>query len=286
MTDHAAIVPTAFGPVGAVVSVPEGEARSALMLLQGGGPPCRAGVNACWTRQARRLAAGGIAVLRFDFTAEGDSTMVGEDVPHEVGWRRNTDLAVLHETAAWFRERLGFTDLLLAGSCHGGRVALDFAAQDAGVKATFLIVPYLNNLPPNLRADKQAMRQGSLPRASELFDRGSSDVRAQREHEWGLEATLDDSPLEENFVDACRAALGHGPVWMLVGEGDSQKPVQLKRRLRAEEGLEVEVVPGMILHPVAFPEVQELVTGRLTERVAAAAGGADDARHPPPHQKR
>jgi dienelactone hydrolase len=268
MRDRAAIVPTSVGPVGAIVSEPDGAARAALVLLQGGGAPCRAGVNACWSRLARDLARRGIAVLRFDFAAEGDSTIVGEDVPRKVGWRRNTDLAILRELAPWFREKAGVSDLLVAGSCHGGRVGMDFAAEDPGVKGTFLLVPYLWNIPPHLRPDKQAMRQKSLPRASELFDHGSSDIEAQRKAVGEVEAVGDDTPLEESFVESCRAALRHGPVWILIGEGDSQKPVELKQRLGADgTNLEVEVIPGMIVHPITHPEVQEIVTKRLQDRL-------------------
>jgi dienelactone hydrolase len=272
MTDHAAILSTAAGPVGAIVSEPDGPPRAALVLLQGGGPPCRAGVNAGWARLARDFAERGVAVLRFDFACEGDSTVAGQEVEREVGWRRNTDLAILRELAPWFRDRVGVDELLLAGSCHGGRIALDFASEDRHVVASFLIVPYLWNVPPNLRPDKQMMKQKSLPRASELYDRGSSDVQDQRAAAGEVEAVLDKSPLEESFVESCRGALESGPVWILIGEGDSQKPVELKQRLGAEgEGLEVEVVPEMIVHPVTHPEVQELVAKRLTERVVGAA---------------
>lgn len=272
MSDHASIVPTFAGPVGTIVSEPDEPPRGALMLLQGGGAPGRAGVNACWSRLARDLAERRIAVLRFDFTAEGDSTMVGESIPHEVGWRRNTDLAIMHELAPWFRDKVGVDDLLVAGSCHGGRVGMDFASEDPGVKGTFLIAPYLWNLPPGLRPDKQVL-QKPLPRADELFDRGSSDVRSHREAVGEVEAITDEGPLEQSIVESCKEALGRGPTWILIGEGDSQKPVELKQRLGADgERLEVEVVPGMIIHPITHPEVQELVSRRLTERLVEASG--------------
>ncbi len=278
MIDRPAIVPTAFGPVGTIVSVPDGPARAGLLLMQGGGAPCRAGVNACWTRLARDLAERGIAVLRFDAASEGDSTVVGEHVPREIGWRRNTDLAITHELAPWFRERVDFEDLLVAGSCHGGRVAMDFAAESPDAKGSFLVVPYLWNVPPGHRPDKQVARRRSLPRAGELFDQGSSDMAAHRETVGEVEAVTDESPLEESFLDSARAAMGRGPLWILIGEGDSQKAVELKQRLGAEgESLEVEVVPGMIVHPVTHPEVQELVLARMRERIEAALSGRSSA---------
>lgn len=264
MTEEAAIVPTSLGPVGAIVTQPEGPPRIGLVLLQGGGDPCRAGVNASWARLARDLAGRGVAVLRFDFAQEGDSTIAGEQVKREVGWRRNTDLTIMRELAPWFRERASSVELLIAGSCHGARIGLDFAAEDGQVKGTFLIVPYLSNLPPNMRADKQVNKQKSLPRASELYDHGSSEVQFHRDNVGEVEAVTDDSPLEESIVASCRAAVASGPVHILIGEGDSQKPVALKERLGAEgERLDVEVVPGTIIHPVTHPEVQELVTTRL-----------------------
>jgi dienelactone hydrolase len=214
-----------------------------------------------------------VAVLRFDFVLEGDSTMAGEDLPREVGWRRNADLEVLRELAAWFREQAGLGDLLLAGSCHGARIAMDFAAEDPGVTGAFLVVPYLWNLPPNLRADKQVNLQSSLPRASELFDSGSSEVEAQRAYSGEVAALTDESPLEEGLVESCRGALENGPVWILTGEGDSRKPTELKERLGADgDRLEVEVVAGTIIHPVTHPEIQALVHDRLMGRVAGALG--------------
>lgn len=276
MKDHAAIVPTSVGPVGAIVSEPDEAAREGLILLQGGGAPCRAGVNAGWARFAREAAARGIAVLRFDFTDEGESTTAGEGISRQVGWKRNADLTIAQELAPWFRERVGVTGLFLAGSCHGGRIAMEFAAEDADVKGAFLVVPYLWNLPPVLLPHKQATRQRSLPRASELFDQGSSDVRAQLAAREEVEAVTDTSPLEESVVQSCRRALESGPVWILIGEGDSQKPVELKERLGEDgERLEVEVVPGMTIHPDTFPEVQEVMTSKLMDRLLSAAAHPD-----------
>jgi len=148
---------------------------------------------------------------------------------------------------------------------------MDFSAEDGGVRGTFLVVPYLSNLPPNLRPDKQVMRQKSLPRASELFDRGSSAVATQREMVGEVEATLDEAPLDDSFLDSCRGALARGPMSILIGEGDSQKPVELEEKLGADgERLKVEVVPGMIIHPVTHPEVQDLVSGWLMHRLTQA----------------
>lgn len=274
MTDTAAIVPTSMGPAGTIVSMPDGRPRGAVVLLQGGGPPCRSGINGNWTRFARQLAQNGVAVLRFDFTREGESATVGRDLKRGIGWRRDCDLAVLHELAPWFRGQAGVEELMVAGSCHGGRVALDFAAEDEGVIATFMIVPYLWNVPPNLRMDKLASRRADLPRATEVFERGSSDMRDRDPLEEEGEIT-DDTPLGDNLVESCRKAVKRGPAWILVGEGDSQKPTEIKPRLGSDgDGLEVEVVPSTIIHPITHPEVQELVAGKLMDRVMGVLAAA------------
>lgn len=276
MIEQAAILSTSVGPVGAIVSRPEADPRAALILMQGGGPPCRSGVNAVWTRFARELARRGAAVLRFDFAGEGESILAGADIARQVGWRRNADLAIAHELAPWFRRSAGLEELLVVGSCHGGRVAFDFAAEDDGVRGTFLVVPYLWNKPAHMRPDKLAARSKSLPWASELYDYGSSSLRDQRQGPVGIEADTDRSPLEESFVERARALLAGGPAWILIGEGDSQRTVELKRRLgEGGETLEVEVVPDTIIHPVTHPEIQALVTARLLERIdATVAAGA------------
>jgi predicted alpha/beta-hydrolase family hydrolase len=273
MTDHAAIVPTGQGPVGAIVSEPEGHPREALILLGGPGGPCRAGVNGNWARLARAFAERGIAVLRFDLAAEGDSIVAGADLSREPGWHQNANLAILRELAPWFSERTGVSEPMLAGTCHGARVALEFAAENPNVKSSFLIVPYLWSVPPSMRPEKQVLRRKSLPRASELFDQGSADVGAQEAAGEEVEALNDTHPLGDEVVESCRVALRGGPIWMLIGEGDSQKPVELQRRLGADgERLEVEVVPGMVIHPITHPEVQEVVASRLVDRVLQAAG--------------
>lgn len=272
MTERAAIVPTGAGPVGAIVSEPEGEVRRGLVLLQGGGPPCRAGINSVWARLARAFADRGVAVLRFDFTAEGESGQVGKDVPREPGWRQDTNLAVLRELGPWFGERMGLGELSLAGSCHGARVAIEYAAVDPAVEESFLIVPYLWTVPPHMLEHKRAMRNRSLPQASELFDRGSSDLAARENGDEEIEAALDRSPLDEGVVETCRQAARNARTHILIGEGDSQKPLALKQRLEAEgERLDVDVAPGMIIHPVTYPEVADAVTGWLANRVLGAA---------------
>jgi dienelactone hydrolase len=252
MSDHAFIVPTSRGPVSAIVSEPEGGQRGALALLQGAGHPCRAGVNGLWTRVARDLAGLGLVVLRFDFAAEGDSTPVGEDAPRVHAWRRSIDMSLLREVTPWFLEQAGERELLVAGSCYGARLALEFAATEPVAKGVFLLVPYLEDREPQLR---DAGEEDPPPR---LDDRT-----------WAAGATLNGySELLAGF----RACLARGPVWILVGEDEAESARRFERSLAATElPFELEIVPGMPeLHPVTNPVQQDTARRRLVGRVRGA----------------
>lgn len=248
MTDHAVIVPTTFGPAGGIVTEPSTTQRGALVLLQGLGPPARAGVNANWAVLARDLAELGLVVLRFDLAREGDSTTTAAHVDRRgEGWRRSTDLAMLREIAPWFLERAGERELLLVGSCHGGRVALEFAAADPVARGVFLIAPYLWSREPARRDDA-----GPYP---EPVEAGGPTLNT-----------------EDQLVEGFRTCLAQGPVWIYVGEPELEQVEPFVRRLERGGGpsFELEVEPGMPLHPVGHPRQQSLVRRHLRERVARA----------------
>lgn len=253
MTDHPILIPTARGPVGAIVSEPDAGPSAALVLLQGGGPPARCGVNAIWTRIARELAERGVLVLRFDFACEAESAMVGADVPRGPAWRSAVDLPVGREVIAWFRERAGI-ELLLAGSCYGARMALELGAEDPRVEGVFVTAPYL-----------AGVRQRGMAR------NGNGDG--------GAAAELPNPPQSEHdrlsavAVDSAREIVARGrPLWILIGEQDDQSALELESRLRgAATGLlEVEVAPGVALHPGTDPAAQELTRSRLVDRIVRA----------------
>jgi dienelactone hydrolase len=250
MREHAVLVPTSVGPAGGIVSEPDGEQRGALVILQGLGSPARAGVNAIWTRVARDFVALGLVVLRFDFACEGDSTLAGTDVERDIGWRRSTDLAMLRDVAPWFLERAGERELLIVGSCHGGRVALEFAASDPVARGLFLVTPYLWHREPHL---------GRVPGEDE-----PPDLRPV----WANGPTLDS---DEDLVEGFRASLARGPVWIVAGDGEVEQALPFARRLE-ESGpsFELESAPGMPLHPVGHPHQQVEVRRRLRERVTRA----------------
>jgi dienelactone hydrolase len=220
--------------VGGIVSEPEGEPRAPLLLLQGVGRPARSGVNSFWTRLAREFSARGLVVLRYDCSREGENFQIGEGGGGQTG-RRDIELRLLSQIVPWFRERAGGADLLLAGACTGGRLAIELAGSQPGaVAGAFLIVPYLRTAAPS----------GSPP---------------------GRE-TID--PL---VVSSFRTALERGPSWIVIGEHDTPDIPRLKRLLGpAAAGLEVEVVPGVALHLLDRSDLQEQARSRLTARIARA----------------
>jgi dienelactone hydrolase len=233
LTDHPLLIPTMEGAVGGIVSEPEGPSRAALVLLAGYGRPARSGVNAFWTRTARRLAEIGMVVLRIDYSREGETLPIGEGGGGQT-WKRDLDLRLLTQVVPWFSKRAGDLPLLLAGSCSGARLAIEYAGRDPDtVAGTFLVVPYLRAL--------------AQPGTESL--EGSDDE---------LDA------VDPIVVDCMRATLEHAPSWILVGEHDDPDVTTLEHQLSPQShSLEIEIVPGMALHLLDQPQLQDEVTAHL-----------------------
>ena len=232
MTDHPLLIPTSEGPVGAVVSAPDCPAVAAMILLAGYGRPARSGVNGFWTRLARTLAERGALVLRPDYSREGETLPIGEGGSGQI-WKRDLDLSLLRQVAPWFRQRAPSVPLLLAGSCSGGRLALECAADmPEAVAGTFLVVPYLR----------------------ELAQPGREDRASQAESD----------PVDPSVVECCRRLLPGARSRVLVGENDDVDVALLQHRLGSlADRLEVEVVPGAALHLLDTPQLQAVVADSL-----------------------
>jgi dienelactone hydrolase len=235
MTDHAVLIPTAEGPVGGIVSEPGGRARAALLLLGGYGRPARSGINSFWTRIARRLAGRGVVTLRVDYSREGETLPLGAGGSGQA-WKRELDLRILRQAASWFRGRAGLPPMV-AGSCSGSRFAIELAGQEPDAFAdTFLIVPHLREpAPPGSRVDS------------------GSDAPA---------------PVDPLLVDCLETILARRPSWILVGEHDLEDVPRLLRLLPpTAHGLDVEILPGVALHFLDQPHIQDAVALRLVARI-------------------
>jgi dienelactone hydrolase len=237
LTDHPVFIPTSEGPVGGIVSEPDGECCAAIVLLAGYGRPARSGVNSFWTRMARSLAELGVVALRTDYCREGETLPIGEGGSGQI-WKRDLDLHLLEQVAVWFRGRVGNIPLLLAGSCSGARLAIELAGREPdAVAGTFLIVPYL-------RALAQPGREGSAE---------SGALNA----------------VDSLVVDCLQASLGRSPGWILTGERDSPDVSMLTRLIGSTpHELDVELVPGVALHLLDQPYLQDEVSARLMARVS------------------
>jgi hypothetical protein len=107
--------------VAAVVSIPDGEPRALVALLQGGGGATRSYHNSMWTLTSRDLADRGLATVRVDWVGIGDSTgsfAQGLGTPPADVLRAVLDVTV----RATGLHRLG-----LAAECGGAATALALA---------------------------------------------------------------------------------------------------------------------------------------------------------------
>ena len=243
MTDHAVLIPTPKGPVGGIVSEPDGERRAALLLLAGYGRPARSGVNGFWTRTARQLAARGVVVLRVDYSREGETLPIGEGGSGQ-RWKRDLDLSLLHCVVPWFRARVTGMPLLLAGACSGARLSIELAGGDpAGVAGTFLVAPYLRS-PAEPGKEGNASQEGI-------------------------------APVDPQVVECFRAILARRPSWILVGECDDADVDRLRAEVEPTvHELAVEVVPGVALHLLDHPRLQDETAVRLIARVERCLPGS------------
>ena len=154
--EHAVLIPTSAGPVGAVVTEPRVEPRCSLVLLPGGGDAGRSGINASWARAARAIAGRGLTVLRLDYVGTRESGVgyeyylddIDEWLAH--GRRRYREAKLtrhryLDEVIEWFRERTG-NGIGLAGSCAGGRDAARLASRQRDIVGVACLVPSLGNV--------------------------------------------------------------------------------------------------------------------------------------------
>lgn len=256
MTDHPVLIPTDEGPVGGIVGEPSGEARAALLLLSGYGRPARSGTNSFWTRLARDLAACGLVVLRVDYSREGETLPIGEGVRGQAN-KSALDARLLAAVLPWFQRRLDGLELFVAGSCSGARGAVELAGRDHPdtVAGTFLIVPHF--------------------RVLEGAERAQPDDDAKSE-------SGDPDAVDPAMVDCFREILARAPSWILVGEDDEPDVPLLLRSVGATaHELEVEVVPGVALHFLDQPDLQEEAGRRLRSRLERALAPASEVRGSP-----
>jgi acetyl esterase/lipase len=177
--DHAILIPTRWGPIGAVVTEPRGHALAAAALLVGIGGH-RHGGNALWTQLARSLAAEGWIVFRADYPGSGESALISS--------RNRTNTRPVEEAVRWFRQRTDGLSLLSIGICYGAQPATRLAASDPNSAGLLLICPYLRNVPGSLNV------RGLTDRLRHRLGRPSRPTRQDRSTQRSLDAVLERQP--------------------------------------------------------------------------------------------
>jgi dienelactone hydrolase len=238
MTDHPVLIPTSIGPIGGIVTDPEGDRKGAVVVIAGVGGR-RFGVNGMWTSLAWDLAEQGFVVLRVDYPGgQGDSSMATKD----------GTLRPFREVISWFEDRTADLGLLLIGACYGARLAVSVGSADERVRGVGFITPTF----VQWKRRKGEGEEESL----------ASKVRRKARKQIGRVAPLS---LEPRLVEAVADAAKRMPVWAVVGEKDHRSRTDLSRLTtmlgrEGRNGLEIEEIPSLILH------TQPTLDGQRTTR--------------------
>lgn len=180
---------------------------------------------------ARELAGLGFHSMRVDFLGLGEST--GEE--HE--W----DLEQLFSeepsaVRAWLAER-GLTDVWVAGTCGGARLALDSASHQDGVRGVVLMSPPVRNYRKGDRTATLPTQEFVKRALSKRVLAGLRDPRTRRRYRHHLRSKLrrsgpsarnagasrrEFSWVSQNFVHALEALVRRRvPVLLFFGEDDA-----------------------------------------------------------------
>lgn len=114
---------------------PVGTGAPAVILLNAG-ILHHVGPNRAFVRIARRLAALGLVVLRFDFSGIGDSLPREDNLPFE-----RASLQEVQHAMATLHDLAGSTQFVLMGLCSGANVSFRAAQSDPRVVGAVLINP-------------------------------------------------------------------------------------------------------------------------------------------------
>jgi pimeloyl-ACP methyl ester carboxylesterase len=207
--------------LGAVATVPDGEARAMVLLLTGTGAP-RSHRFQMWTKAARGLAEHGIASLRLDYLGVGDSTGVSDEVPLDEDAVGQMLSAVRFGARAVGTDRIG-----VVGNCSGALTALYLASELPNCEGAICILPRVlqpsgvNKIVIGARGSKLA----SVVRSNRLLRPLANRFRGRR------------GRLRSSVGMAFRRALAHGRMLFVYSEQDtdaySRETVEVIERMLA-----------------------------------------------------
>lgn len=125
MIEEPVFVPSGDDRIAAVFTLPDGRARSLVLLLPGMGAN-RSHRYRLWVRTARALAERQIASVRLEWLQVGDSTGVFEPALD------SPPVEQVEAVAAFAMEALGMNRFKAVGNCMGAMAALATCAADSG----------------------------------------------------------------------------------------------------------------------------------------------------------
>lgn len=122
--------------VGVITNPPEVEEQRPAIILLNSGLLHRVGPNRLYVKIARKLAAKGFVVLRFDLSGIGDSRMSNavENYDEQTAIIRDTQ-----DVMNYLSETKGIQQFILMGLCSGGSNAFQVACHDDRVIGVNLI---------------------------------------------------------------------------------------------------------------------------------------------------
>lgn len=110
-----------------------------IVLMYGGGYNMSANIDQFWARIARRLAAEGFHVLRFDHRGNGDSTGVVDTFDHRHPFDADLEAAIRR-----IRDE-GPERVVLVGDCLGARACLVCAARLDDIEGVYALSVVVND---------------------------------------------------------------------------------------------------------------------------------------------
>jgi exosortase A-associated hydrolase 1 len=136
MNEQALVLDCEGAPLVGILHRSEEAAQRGVLVVVGGGPQYRVGGHRQLTLWARKLAASGYPVLRFDYRGMGDSH--GDFRGFEDA---DTDLQVAVDRLV--AEVPGLQEIVLWGECDAASAILFYAHRDPRVKGVVLLNPWV-----------------------------------------------------------------------------------------------------------------------------------------------
>lgn len=136
MNEQALVLHCEGAPLVGILHRSDEAAKRGVLVVVGGGPQYRVGGHRQLTLWARKLAASGYPVLRFDYRGMGDSH--GDFRGFEDA---DTDIQVAVDRLV--AEVPGLQEIVLWGECDAASAILFYAHRDSRVKGVVLLNPWV-----------------------------------------------------------------------------------------------------------------------------------------------